>query len=501
MMVEKNIDRLPSGRYRLRLQIAGEPFCETFETLEEAVEVRDALLRKIADGERVPTHGETLEDVEKAFLASRLKHRSYDTDESRWFQHVHGSAIATIPMRVVETADAQSWLDDLAAKMVAYDPETHGERVVKPLSRSTRQACLNLARRAFAFALKREKVTRNPLLGLRLGDSPSGADVDDDEGYQEGWYLDPKDQIRLRRLWLKVWDGNEKRKSELLLAECAFTIGFREGEQWCLHLSDVRVTGSSPHVKIRYGSWDGSRGRFLSPKGRRTREVPLWGPSLEAMRAWLKVLPTYAEENPGGLVFPTERGCRRDKKAPRGFGKVAEAFGINDRIGRRIWWHLMRHTCASSLVAGWWGRRWALQEVQQMMGHKNIKTTERYAHLAPSAVADIAAEAHSTWNALSRPIRAAGGDRPILWLPKPSVGDSSSPERAAENKAVQRSSAIDRDSRVTTLVALLRAIADEQITVADTGSPELLGTLVDTLERMLDEELAALSPDAAEVRR
>jgi hypothetical protein len=49
-------------------------------------------------------------------------------------------------------------------------------------------------------------------------------------------------------------------------------------------------------------------------------------------------------------------------------------------------WHDLRHTCASSLVAGWWGRRWSLEEVREMLGHSSVLVTERHAHFADSAM-------------------------------------------------------------------------------------------------------------------
>ena len=60
---------------------------------------------------------------------------------------------------------------------------------------------------------------------------------------------------------------------------------------------------------VRFGSWDKKKKRYLSPKGRagdkHTRKVPLFGLALDAARAWLKVLPSYAPHNPDGLMFPT----------------------------------------------------------------------------------------------------------------------------------------------------------------------------------------------------
>ena len=50
---------------------------------------------------------------------------------------------------------------------------------------------------------------------------------------------------------------------------------------------------------------------------------------------------------------------------------------------RRIKWHDLRHSCASSLVAGWWGEPWSLEQIKALLGHRSITTTERYAHLRP----------------------------------------------------------------------------------------------------------------------
>ncbi len=60
-----------------------------------------------------------------------------------------------------------------------------------------------------------------------------------------------------------------------------------------------------------------------------------------------------------------------------------------DRAVSVLGWHDLRHTFASSLVAGWWGRVWgASGEVRDLLGHYSATVTERYAHLAPSALAE-----------------------------------------------------------------------------------------------------------------
>ena len=52
----------------------------------------------------------------------------------------------------------------------------------------------------------------------------------------------------------------------------------------------------------------------------------------------------------------------------------------------------LRHTCASSLAAGWWGRRWSLHEIMAALGHCTITITTRHAHLGATALRAAADE-------------------------------------------------------------------------------------------------------------
>jgi hypothetical protein len=116
------------------------------------------------------------------------------------------------------------------------------------------------------------------------------------------------------------------------------------------------------------------------------------------MREWLTLLPLYAPKNPRGLVFPSPTGCRanRRRRAVRSACPSSEAGpGVRATrvhyilpewlrlagVKRRLRWHDLRHTCASSLVSGFWGPKWSLDEVRDHMGHSSVTVTEIYAHL------------------------------------------------------------------------------------------------------------------------
>ncbi|MBI2893401.1 MAG: tyrosine-type recombinase/integrase [Deltaproteobacteria bacterium] len=73
---------------------------------------------------------------------------------------------------------------------------------------------------------------------------------------------------------------------------------------------------------------------------------------------------------------------------------------------RPIGWHVARHSFASHLVM----RGVSLKAVQELLGHDDMKTTMRYAHLAPEvrrdAVAVLDLEAHGRGGARSDGVTA-----------------------------------------------------------------------------------------------
>ena len=392
-----NITALPSGSFRVRIEHRGGVASGTVATTEEAVALRDELKRQIVDGELAPVKGASAAKLGTHFLNSRRGNRAVKDDEGRWHKRIAHAAWAHRPVATVTRKDGQEWLAALANARTEYDAKKHGKRAAKVLSWQSRKHLLNLARAFFGWCVDQELVPSNPFAEL----SVQRQDGDEDEGYQDSWYLDLADQRRFLEMWDRVKGLDARDRSEKWMVAFAMALGLREGEQWCLHLADVHADGDDPHVVVRFGSWDPVKERYRPPKGRKgekkSRRIPLWGLGLEAAKRWLKLLPTYAPKNPLGLMFPTERGARRNKKPPRSWAKVVAAFGVVPRIGREPWWHLLRHTCASSLVSGWWGMRWALEDVQKILGHTDLRTTQIYAHLAPSAVQGTADRAHAAY--------------------------------------------------------------------------------------------------------
>lgn len=358
------IDQRPSGKFRIRLMVHGKRVPREFDTLDEAVRAREATVRALHDKKLVPVHGMTLKQAGHGFLARRKELRNYKTDKSRWNLHIAAAHFADRPIQTITRRDVLDFREELEEKM------TSDRKEPRPLSRSVRKHCMNLLRSFFEYCLDREIVSVNPARGVKTtGESPP---IPDD------WYLTPAEQEKLLS-----FDGDEK-----WIALFALGTGLRQAEQWSLRLVDLHVDGDNPHVLVKYGS------EGKTPKSKKARVVPLFGIGLRAAREWLKVLPTYARKNPKGLVFPTAMHGSR-----RGLSKVPKQWGaMVEHIGRHVWWHLLRHSAASSLVAGWWGKKWLLQDVRTFMGHSSITVTERYAHLAGSTLHALAEVTGMVWS-------------------------------------------------------------------------------------------------------
>jgi integrase len=101
---------------------------------------------------------------------------------------------------------------------------------------------------------------------------------------------------------------------------------------------------------------------------------------------------TSEDDKPTKLIFP-DRDGNRQKSVSNSFDRTVKKLGFNDGIAdnlQRVVFHTLRHTFASWL---------AMQEtpiftIKELMGHKTLTMTERYAHLIPDhkkqAVKDMA---------------------------------------------------------------------------------------------------------------
>jgi integrase len=149
---------------------------------------------------------------------------------------------------------------------------------------------------------------------------------------------------------------------------CAVLTGMRRGELLGLRWEDIDL--ESHRIFVRRALW---RGKFVTPKSRRSRRTIDMAPTL---RAALVRLPSRFQ---GGLVFCNEDGTPLD---PDNFAHRDWARALRRAELRRIRFHDLRHTYASLLIAQGAHPKY----IQAQLGHASIQTTlDRYGHLMPDA--------------------------------------------------------------------------------------------------------------------
>jgi integrase len=379
--------RLPSSKEdgtRKRHTLGVYP---TFEMAQGALEVYHGKLGK-REGDSAGKV--TLRTIGERFLTSRELGgvRGVSIEMDRWNAHVLTSHVADWALTEIESRNVREFRDRLRVKK-ATKPAPGGTRdnpkrveSNRKLSRSAVKNTLNLLRQAFEWAVEQDLIPANPAYGVKLQ-----KELRTDEPWT---YLTPEEQHA-------IFTCEAIPLPERLIIQFAVGTGMRRGELWCLHREDVHEQGPEPKVYVRYGS------PGMPPKSGKPRWVPMTALALDAAKRWLALLSKYVKKgaNTKQLMFPTRRGHSRWKRIFRAelrdangkrtartmhWADIVRAAGIT----RRVRFHDLRHTAGSSLVAGWWGTPWPLITVRDFLGHSQVSVTERYAHLAVSALAEAA---------------------------------------------------------------------------------------------------------------
>src|SRR5262249_28155708 len=146
----------------------------------------------------------------------------------------------------------------------------------------------------------------------------------------------------------------------------ALRTGMRQGELRGLQWPSVDWHNQS--LVVRHSRCDYAKA-LVSPKSNRERHIPL---DIDVSEMLHK-----RKKGTGYVFLDTDKEPFDEKRLNRRMTTLCKKAGL-----RRITWHILRHTFASHLAM----RGVPLTTVQQLMGHSNITTTMRYAHVAPSTL-------------------------------------------------------------------------------------------------------------------
>lgn len=122
----------------------------------------------------------------------------------------------------------------------------------------------------------------------------------------------------------------------------------------------------------------------VTGKGNKQRELPLLPEVNAALRAYLDICPHY---EPGGPFFYGVQGAPLN---PGVFQKRLRDLRHLLNLPDTLTPHALRHSFATHLLAGGAG----LRDIQELLGHENLSTTQRYTGVDAARLMRSYAAAH-----------------------------------------------------------------------------------------------------------
>lgn len=164
--------------------------------------------------------------------------------------------------------------------------------------------------------------------------------------------------------------GTRSRRDSALV-EFLYSSGLRRAELAALNVGDVDFLAGTVRV---FG------------KGSRERVVPVGQPALERLRAYLKERAGALEKGDAPL-FVNDRGARLSAD---GVAFLLKRWARAGGLSKPLTPHTLRHSFATHLLnAGA-----DLRQIQEMLGHKNLATTQVYTHVSLEKLKKVYDGAH-----------------------------------------------------------------------------------------------------------
>lgn len=154
------------------------------------------------------------------------------------------------------------------------------------------------------------------------------------------------------------------------ILETLYATGIRKSELMNLTVNDVNL--EEEVLRINGGKFN------------KDRVVPLTRLACSFLETYVKAIrPALLQGRVSDRVFISQRARPVSKNA---LGELVEKYARMAGLSKHVTCHIWRHSCATHLVKN----KASLRHVQEMLGHRDLSTTERYLHLT---IADLK-EAH-----------------------------------------------------------------------------------------------------------
>ncbi len=285
-------------------------------------------------------------DVERNFSAQSL--RAYAGDLKQFQEFLASRALTDLSR--VEHLDLRAWLAQLSE--LGYERRTIARKLAS-------------VRSLFRFLHRRAEITENPARMLRTPKLSRNLPN----------FLDEQQvNVLLSMPDTAAWSGvRDKAILELLYAT-----GLRVSELVRLELSDLSLARGSLRA---FG------------KGRKERMLPMLPAAVAAVQAWLGVRqrPPRSRSRTVGdgveKVFINQRGTPLTDRSVR---RLIDQYVSQAALTCKVTPHTLRHSFATHLL----NHGADLRDVQELLGHAHLATTQVYTHVSTSRMLDVYERAH-----------------------------------------------------------------------------------------------------------
>lgn len=165
-------------------------------------------------------------------------------------------------------------------------------------------------------------------------------------------------------------DNNVLALRNRAILEVLYSSGLRVSEIAGLRIQDINPEDSVLKV---------------TGKGRKQRIVPVGSKAVEAVKSYLNRRDELKPES--DFLFLNNRGS---SLSTRSIGRIVKKLSILCGISKDVSPHVLRHTFATHML----GSGADLRVIQEMLGHSNLSTTQRYTHSSVEQIMKIYDKSH-----------------------------------------------------------------------------------------------------------
>lgn len=164
-------------------------------------------------------------------------------------------------------------------------------------------------------------------------------------------------------------------KRDRAMLELLYATGMRVTELVSLDMENLSLDPRAPFVRC-------------VGKGAKERSIPIHDHALEALNGYLEDgRPLLVRDRNEPALFVNRRGERLTRQ---GFWLILKGYAKSANLGKGVTPHTLRHSFATHMLRG----GMPLRNVQEMLGHANISTTQVYTHLTSDHVREVYSRAH-----------------------------------------------------------------------------------------------------------